>query len=57
MTSFKDLSNSKSVETFNKIKEELNDEKTRHNKEMESCLSMSRFPQLETDLIIINYNN
>ena len=38
MTSFKDLSNSKSVETFNKIKEELNDEKTRHNKEMERLL-------------------
>ena len=38
MASFKDLSNSKSLETFNKIKEELNDEKTRHNKEMERLL-------------------
>ena len=38
MTSFTDLSNSKSLETFNKIKEELNDEKTRHNKEMERLL-------------------
>ena len=38
MASFKDLSNSKSLETFNKIKEELNDEKTCHNKEMEILL-------------------
>ena len=38
MTSFKDISNSKSLETFNKIKEELNDEKIRHNKEMERIL-------------------
>ena len=38
MASFKDLSNSKSFETFNKIKEELNDEKTRHTKEMEILL-------------------
>lgn len=38
MTAIKDLSNSKSLETFNKIKEELNDEKTRHNKEMEILL-------------------
>ena len=38
MTSFTDLSNSKSLETLNKIKEELNDEKTRHNKEMERLL-------------------
>ena len=34
MASFKDLSNSKSLETFNKIKEELNDEKTHHKNEM-----------------------
>ena len=39
MTAIKDLSNSKSLETFNKIKEELNDEKTRHNKEMERLLN------------------
>ena len=38
MASFKDLSNSKSFETFNKIKKEINDEKTRHNKEMERLL-------------------
>lgn len=38
MASFKDLSNSKSFETFNKIKKEINDEKTRHKKEMEILL-------------------
>ena len=38
MTSFKNISNSKSFETFNKIKEELNDEKIRHSKEMERLL-------------------
>lgn len=39
MTAINDLSNYKSLETFNKIKEELNDEKTRHNKEMERLLN------------------